>query len=88
MKLVNALLNEQQMDNFIRLFDIALENALAQDVLDNELLPEEINALKEIFIRQMAQGRFDSATSNCPRNERGFTDKWLTYLQMLLGTSI
>ena len=51
MKLVNALLNEQQMDNFIRLFDIALENALAQDVLDNELLPEEINALKEIFIR-------------------------------------
>ena len=23
---------------------------------------------------QMAQRRFDSATSNCPRNERGFTD--------------
>ena len=51
MKLVNALLNEKQMDNFIRLFDIAMENAVAQDATECELLPEEIDALKEIFIR-------------------------------------
>ena len=47
----NALLNEKQSDNFIRLFDIAMENAVAQDATECELLPEEIDELKEIFIR-------------------------------------
>ena len=51
MKLVNALLNEKQLDNFTRLFDVAMENAVAQDAIDCQLLPEEIYELKEIFIR-------------------------------------
>jgi len=51
MKLVNALLNEKQLDNFTRLFDVAMENAVAKDAIDCQLLPEEIDELKEIFIR-------------------------------------
>ena len=37
----------------------------------------EADEKKRLLNSQTAQGRFDSATSNCPRNERGFTDKWL-----------
>ena len=51
MKLINAFLNEKQLDNFTRLFDIAMENAVAQDAIECQLLPEEIDELKEIFIR-------------------------------------
>ena len=51
MKLVNALLNEKQLNNFTRLFDIAMENAVAQDATECQLLPEEIDELKEIFTR-------------------------------------
>ena len=51
MKLISALLNEQQMDNLNRVFDIAMENAVAMDATECELLAEEIDALKEILIR-------------------------------------
>ena len=51
MKLINAFLNEKQLDNFTRLFDIAMENAVAQDAIECQLLPEEIDELKEILIR-------------------------------------
>ncbi len=73
-KHINAFLNQKQSDNLFTLFEVALEHVASQDVTDNKLLPEEIDELKEIFIRQTAQGRFDSATSTCPRNERGFTN--------------
>ena len=39
------------MDNLNRLFDIAMENAVAMDATECELLAEEIDALKEILIR-------------------------------------
>ena len=51
MKLVNAFLNQKQSDNFKRLFDIAMENAVAQDATQCELLPEEIDELREILTR-------------------------------------
>ena len=51
MKLVNAFLNEKQSKNFTRLFDIAMENAVAQDATECQLLPEEIDELKEILTR-------------------------------------
>ena len=47
-------------------------NAYKDD--DNEEYNVEINQLINKLSSQMAQGRFDSATSTCPRNERGFTD--------------
>ena len=47
-------------------------NAYKDD--DNEEYNVEINQLIKKLSSQMAQGRFDSATSICPRTERGFTD--------------
>ena len=50
MKHINAMLNSKQSDNLKLLFKIAFEHAKSQDATTCELLPEEIDALKEVLL--------------------------------------
>ena len=50
MKHINAILNDKQADNLKLLFEIAFDHARSQDVTMCDLLPEEIDALKEVLL--------------------------------------
>ena len=49
MKHINAMLNDKQAD-IKTLFEIAFEHALYQDITMCDLLPEEIDALREVLL--------------------------------------
>ena len=61
MKHINAMLNDKQANNLQLLFTTAWIDSKSKDVLQCDLLPEEIDELKQILLKQPTQNRLQGA---------------------------